>query len=67
MHSRLPLKNQSAVSAADIVCNFCSVCFIVHKEDLNLLDISDKEFLEAVGHEMAGLQKQAAVNSGEVN
>jgi len=54
----LPLKNQSAVSAADIVCNLCSVSFIVHKEDLDLLDIADKEFLEAVGHEMAGLQKQ---------
>lgn len=53
----LPLENQSAVSTADVVCNFRRVSFIVHEKDLDFFDIPNEEFLEAVGHEMAGLQK----------
>lgn len=47
--SNIPLEDNGAVSAANIVCDLCSVSFVVHKEDVHLLDIADKELLEAIG------------------
>jgi hypothetical protein len=51
----VPLEYKGTVSAANIVRDLCSVTFVVHKEDIHLLEIADKELLVAIGKQMTGL------------
>lgn len=50
-----PLEDKGTVSAADVVCDLCSVALVVHKKDVHLLDIADEELLVAVGKQVTGL------------
>ena len=47
--SHAPLKDGSAVAAADVVCDLSSKALVVHEEKFNLSYIANQEFFEAVG------------------
>ena len=51
----LPLEDDGAVSAADVVGDLGSEAFVVHEEKVNFPGVVDNEFLETVGEEMACL------------
>jgi hypothetical protein len=38
------------------VCNLSREAFVVHKEEVNFLDVADKELLEAAGEKVTGLK-----------
>ena len=52
----VPLEDDCAVSAGDVVCNLCSKGFVVEEEEIELSDVVHCELLEAVGEHMAGLR-----------
>ena len=55
-HDRnVPLEDQDAVAAADVVRNFGREAFVVHEEKLNFPDVADQQLLQAIGEEVTGL------------
>ncbi len=52
----IPLKDDSPVTAADIVSDLCGEAFVVHEEKVYFPNVVDNEFLEAAGKEMACLE-----------
>ena len=53
--SHAPLKDGSAVAAADVVCDLSREAFVVHEEKLNFPDVADQQLLQAIGEEVTGL------------
>ena len=52
---RVPLEDDGAVTAADVVGDFSSVAFVVHQKKLKFPHVADQEFLQTVREEMSCL------------
>ena len=55
--TQVPLEDECPVAAADVVRNLGREAFVVHQQKVNFPHIADKELLEPVREEVAGLQK----------
>ena len=55
--SHAPLKDGSAVAAADVVCDLSREAFVVHEEEIEFPNVADQELLQTVGQEMPRLRK----------
>ena len=53
----VPLQDDDAVTAADVVGNLSGEAFVVEEEEIELPDVADQELLEAVGEKMTGLSR----------
>ena len=50
-----PRQYGDPVPTRDAVCDLRRELFVVHKQEVDLLDVVDNEFFEAVGQEMSSL------------
>jgi hypothetical protein len=53
----VPFEDGGAVSAAHVVGDLGGERLVVHQQEVELPNVADKELLEAVGEEMAGLYR----------
>jgi len=51
-----PVENNSAVSAADIVCDLSSEGLIVHEENIDFTGVFHEEFLESIREKVSCLE-----------
>ena len=49
------LDNLNTLSSGDVVGNFSLISSVVHKEELNIIHVSDEESLESTLSEVSGL------------
>jgi hypothetical protein len=50
-----PRQNGDPVPTRDTMCDLSRELFVVHKQEVDLFDVIDNEFFEAVGQEMPSL------------
>lgn len=54
----IPLQNNEAVAAADVVGNLGRVVFVVHEEKVNFPHVVDQKLLQTTREQMTGLKAQ---------
>ena len=53
-----PLQDRYPVAAAHVVCNLRRKALVVHEQEVDLPDVANQEFFEAVGEKMASLTNE---------
>lgn len=53
--NHVPLEDRRTVTAGNVVCDLGSEALVMHQKKINLPDVVDQKFLQAIGKEMACL------------
>lgn len=57
IEAHIPLKDGSAVAAADVVCDLRREAFVMHKKKVEFPDVADQELLQAIGQKVSRLHQ----------
>ena len=52
-----PRQDSDPVPTRDAMCDFSRELFVVHKQEVDLLEVVDNEFFETAGQEMSSLYR----------